>query len=81
MDQRKARTRTLIQLGGLAEKSGLLNTLGLCVGDDLQRELSCYEGVSILMGILSEAQDRLNEGSGNAQKHLWRERGKEVLGG
>jgi hypothetical protein len=36
MTLRKKRTRTLIQLGGLVQKSGLLEPLQLKIGDDLQ---------------------------------------------
>ena len=34
---RKSRTRTLIQIGGLAEKAGLLEVFGIILGEDLQK--------------------------------------------
>lgn len=35
---RKARTRTLIQLGGLVEKSGLFKALGIIPSSDMQKD-------------------------------------------
>lgn len=80
MDFRKARTRTMIQLGGLIEKSGLLDDLNLTPGDDLQRDPDCFDSLAILMGALCELHTALNTDDANAQKLLWRERGKEALG-
>ena len=80
MDIRKARTRTLIQLGGLIEKSGLLQELGLKTGDDLQRDPECHESAAVLMGGFIELHKALSEVDGQAQKLLWAERGKKGLG-
>ena len=82
MNDRKARTRTLIQLGGLIEKIGLLEMLNLTPGDDLQRDPDCFEHAAILMGALGEIREILcgNEDEVVAQKILWSERGKEMLG-
>jgi len=79
MSFRKARTRTLIQLGGLVEKSELLGTLGLKVGDDLQRDATCLEGAAVLMGGLSELNIMLRSNDSHSQKILWSERGKKLL--
>lgn len=49
---RKARTRTLIQLGGLVEKSGLLDLLDLPLGADLQRDGEVQRGAAVLLGAL-----------------------------
>lgn len=35
---RRARTRSIIQLGGLIEKAGLLETFGITLGTDLQKD-------------------------------------------
>jgi hypothetical protein len=51
---RKARTRTLIQLGGLIEKSGLMKSFDLEPGDDLQKDLEKKENVFALLGALLE---------------------------
>ncbi|WP_010304113.1 conjugal transfer protein TraD [Candidatus Odyssella thessalonicensis] len=46
---RQARTRTLIQLGGLMEKAGLFETLGIIPGSDLQKDPQMQE---IALGLL-----------------------------
>lgn len=51
---RRARTRTLIQLGGLIEKSGLMNLVQIQTGDDLQLNHESFEKASILLEMLSE---------------------------
>lgn len=38
--ERKARTRTLIQLGGLVHKCGLTERFGIALGEDLQLEVN-----------------------------------------
>ena len=56
--ERKVRTRTLIQLGGILS----LTPLDICdihLGDDLQ--LSCQYKADLLLGILSFLLDRLPE--------------------
>jgi hypothetical protein len=45
---RKARTRTLIQLGGLVEKAGLLETFEISLGLDLQKDPEIKEQVAAL---------------------------------
>jgi hypothetical protein len=80
MDLRKARTRTLIQLGGLLEKSGILDDINLAPGDDLQKDSSCFDSVAILMGALCELRQNFHTDDAPAQKILWCERGKEMLG-
>lgn len=80
MDLRKARTRTLIQLGGLIEKSGILDALNITPGDDLQKDPNCHESAAILMGALCELRQNLHTEDAQAQKTLWCERGKQALG-
>lgn len=79
MDFRKARTRTLIQVGGLVEKSGLLEALNLQVGDDLQRDPVCLESAAILMGALKDLLHHFYTDNSKAQKILWAEAGKKML--
>ena len=76
---RKARTRTLIQLGGLVEKAGLLSFLELEVGQDLQQDPDTFEGVSILLGALLSLRPSFLDEEAEAQKMLWCSRGKEAL--
>src|SRR5690606_9858050 len=77
MDLRRKRVRTLIQLGGLVEKSGILQPLQLQVGDDLQRNELCFDGAAILIGALSDLIKIIQEDE--TQAMLWRENGKRIL--
>lgn len=77
---RKARTRTLIQLGGLVEKAGLLEPLNITLGDNLQKDINHLESAAILIGAMSELRKGLSGEDAHAQKIIWRERGKKVLG-
>jgi|GEM_PF-1125657 len=56
---RKARTRTLIQLGGLVEKSGILPYLDINMGDDLQLQEDLKENIDILLGSLVDIKQSL----------------------
>jgi hypothetical protein len=75
---RKQRTRTLIQIGGLLEKSGLLDQLEIAPGDDLQKDAEALPKAAILFGALLEIADQLNDNS-EQQKLLWEQKGKSVL--
>ena len=74
---RKARTRTLIQAGGLLEKSGLLTTFNLKCGDDLQKDYHCKNDVMALLGALIEMKDQI-ENSDLSQTWLV-QKGKEKM--
>jgi hypothetical protein len=56
---RRTRTRTLIQLGGLLEKVGLLDDFGLILGTDLQKDIKIKEPMAALVGALLELQTLL----------------------
>lgn len=53
--ERKLRTRTLIQAGGLLSLSGLLELCDISEGEDLQSDPEGYEKGTALLGILAEA--------------------------
>ena len=57
--QRKARTRTLIQLGGLLEITPLLSICGIEPGHDLQREY--FDNAATLLGIIVNSVNQLSE--------------------
>ena len=69
---RQQRTRTLIQLGGLIQKSGLMEVLNISPGDDLQ-DYENLNKASQVLGFLIENLDRQNididdwEGAGERQ--------------
>lgn len=77
---RKARTRTLIQLGGLIEKSGLLDLLDIEAGQDLQKDPDTLDAAATLMGALLSLQETLHLEEAETQKMLWRLQGKKALG-
>ena len=73
---RKLRTRTLIQLGGLVEKAGLLPPLDIPQGADLQKDEGVKDAVATLLGGLLEVRESLN---GEAQRHLFLLKGKQAF--
>jgi len=77
MNLRKAETRTKIQLGGLVVNAGLLDPLGLHLGDNLQKDEQNFDAVATLMGAFGDLAQPLKKDE--AQKILWRERGKKAL--
>ncbi|USO01584.1 MAG: conjugal transfer protein TraD [Alphaproteobacteria bacterium] len=74
---RKARTRTLIQIGGLVEKSGLLDRLSISLGQDLQRDNALRDEVLVLLGALSSLEEEM--GRGDYSRNLWKERGISII--
>lgn len=76
---RRARARTLIQLGGLVEKSGLTNLLKIELGQDLQQDEECFESNAVLLGGLLELKNILSQDDSEQQKLLWATKGKEQL--
>jgi hypothetical protein len=76
---RKARTRTLIQLGGLIEKAGLLNLLDLETGQDLQKDDDTVNAAATLMGSLLFLKEFFYGEEAKTHQLLWRLRGKEAL--
>ena len=78
-DARRARTRTLIQLGGLIEKAGLLDQLGIETGQDLQRDVDTVDAAATLMGSLLFLKEFFQGDEADTHKMLWKLRGKEAL--
>lgn len=56
---RRARTRTLIQLGGLFEKSGLMEIFNVQAGDNLQENLEKKENVFAILGGFLELKEMM----------------------
>ncbi len=75
--ERRARTRRLIELGGLVEKSGVIEALG---DDDPEATL-----LGALLMVKANAEGRVEgEGNGSAPDQLltlWRRRGRRALRG
>lgn len=56
---RKARTRTLIQLGGLINLVALPNLCGISDGDDLQLDIKTSDKAAVLLGMLVHLEHSL----------------------
>ncbi|MBL0941159.1 MAG: conjugal transfer protein TraD [Alphaproteobacteria bacterium] len=81
---RSSRTRTLIQLGGILDKSGLVTAFDIALGDDLQRDEHTFDPAAALLGALLELNKQLQEDGQNDKGHvnqmkLWRLKGKKAL--
>ncbi|MBY0501847.1 MAG: hypothetical protein K2P93_07600 [Alphaproteobacteria bacterium] len=74
---RRARTRSLVQLGSLTLKAGLLETFGIVLGEDLQKSPQMKKQVAALFKGLVE----LNEISKSdlVDFQLWATQGLEML--
>lgn len=58
-NQRKAETRTKIQLGGLLIKSGIASKFAIHIGSDLQLDPDQQEKATVLLGALIEMNQNL----------------------
>ena len=58
---RKSRTRTLIQLGGLLDKAGITDKFSIMLGEDLQSDIPQMDKTAVLFGFLIEATATLND--------------------
>jgi len=74
---RKARTRTLIQLGGLVEKSGLFEEIGLIPGSDIQKDSEMQPLALSLLGALIEIKQDLE--SNRVSLEMWKLKAQEFL--
>ena len=58
--ERQNRTLLLIQIGGLVQKAGIMETFNINVGDDLQG-FECFKKATRLLGFLSYSLDQFDE--------------------
>ena len=77
LEERRARTRSIIQIGALADKASLLETFGLPLGEDFQKAphlkhqiASLYWGFTVLEEMVRREEVDLR---------LWAERGLAAL--
>ena len=73
--ERAARTRTLIQLGGILVKSGLVKKLGIVIGSDLQQRDDHNTKACCLLGILDFSLSLIQED----QLTAFEEKGKKLF--
>lgn len=78
-EERRARTRGLILLGGLISKSGLLETFDIKLGEDLQKDPDLKHQVAALYKGLSVINEMVH--SGEAHLPTWAIQGLHLLGG
>lgn len=79
IDYRRARTRGLINVGGLLNKAGLVELFGIDLGIDPQTDSETFEGISALYGALLEFKASIDPENFNQQKMLWSQKGKAYL--
>jgi len=73
--ERKLRTRTLIQGGGLLSLSGLFEQCDISEGEDLQSDPDGYDKGATLLGILMEASEALIYNNDEHQMEKFKELG------
>lgn len=76
---RRARTRTLIQAGGLLNLLGFFSVCSIEEGQDLQLDFENRDKAAILLGILSEAFERLPMDPSSEQLEFWKNIGIRVM--
>lgn len=74
---RRARTRTLIQLGGVVSLSGIASLLDIQEGDDLQLDFESKDKAAALLGGLSELVTMLETSPDLKEK--WLQKGINIL--
>lgn len=73
---RQSRTRTLIQLGGILQKTGLLEAFDIRTGEDLQDYESRHKAAQLL-GYLSGVFDTLDASEENLLS--WQQAGERMF--
>ena len=76
--QRKARTRTLIQVGGLLKVAGLFELFGIQEGEDLQLNPEGQEKANALLGWLQAVLEG-DAGFDSEAIARWKAQGKTAL--
>lgn len=67
---RKSRTRTLIQLGGLVQKSGIADHFNVAMGDDLQGDIEGLEKAELVLGFLIDSIQNASEHDSENYRNL-----------
>ena len=77
--ERKARTRTLIQVGALVNMVGLFEACGIKEGVDLQIDMEQRDKAATLLGILIEAYGSLPSDPSSLKWEVWKSDGIQLL--
>jgi hypothetical protein len=67
--ERQNRTRLLIQIGGLVQKSGIMDAFQIQVGDDLQDYESLHKAASLL-GFLRHSLEQFDASKAGMSEHI-----------
>lgn len=78
-DERRARTQTLIHLGGLVSISGLLEYCDIQLGENLQSDIEVIERAAILLGIIYDAAQKALQEPDEHQKEKFRKLGISIM--
>lgn len=76
---RKARTRTMIQLGGLLNMLNLPNICGINSGDDLQTDFEASDKAAVLLGMLVHLEDSLPPTISDQAINRFKQKGIHVI--
>ena len=77
--ERKARTRTLIQLGGLVNMIGLSELCGITEGDDLQFDIESMNRSAVLLGLLTTLQEQIPPTLSDEEIELYKNKGIRTM--
>lgn len=77
--ERRARTRTLIQLGGLVSMIGLTDMCGIVEGEDLQLDMSAQDKAATLLGMLVTLIEQLPPTLSDEQEKTFKQKGIRAL--
>ena len=72
-----ARTRQLIQLGGLVDKIGLATLFAIAPGEDLEQNIESLDKAATLLGFLSQAYNNTSPAPENLEQ--WKREGIKLL--
>ena len=79
MAERRARTRTLIQLGGLLTVSGLLELFDILPGDDLELDSTKSDNGATLLGCLITVMEQMPTLVSNDDQDVFKRKGIRAL--
>ena len=79
VNDRRARTRLLIQLGALINLTALPQICQIEEGDDLQFDIESRDKAATLLGILLDTTHNIPDPPDAGQMETWRESGTRVL--
>lgn len=77
--ERKARTRTLIQVGALIKMIGLFEYSDITEGMDLQTDMGHRDKAATLLGILIDVYDNLPAKPSLQQLEGWKDAGAQLM--